>query len=306
VIEGEGSDSIDPSQRLQDLAVQHGGSSLMLAFERPNSAQWRDVSWQARMAGHQILTDEAVSGEFVFPVADSGDGGKIVAPMAQNDDVDGDGEPDEDILVTGDSTENDFSPPTGGEGGAGGVGSGGGNEFSPDNGGGGGEIVAEETPCVEAAPSSVSLQDLNNKALTESIAISNRNDETFEYGVILYLKDGVLHSTGVFGGQYTDRVDWNLGIPLVPDGAIIVATLHNHPNENNVNDTIPSMDTMRNPGGTDWLAYDSFLTIAQRNTRGITADPNMLMYIYTNEDMKTRVYDKTERNTTQTSCSLQS
>jgi hypothetical protein len=151
----------------------------------------------------------------------------------------------------------------------------------------------------------VALQDLNNQALKASNDIHAGNDEMWEYGVIFYLKDGRLQNTGIFGGDSPGEINWSLGFARVPDGAIIVATLLNHPDDPNVVDSIPSMDTMQNPGGHDWLAYNSFLLGGDSNSRGITTDPNMLMYIFTNEDNKTRVYDKTDRNTTHPSCSLQ-
>jgi len=219
------------------------------------------------------------------------------------DDVDGDGEEDGPITVTGrrnvsEGTDGDI----GGNYGAG---------FYPGTSGPGGSSVdgqteqAKDTPCVEAAPSNVALQDLNNQVLKASNDIHAGNDEMWEYGVIFYLKDGRLQNTGIFGGDSPREINWNLGFARVPDGAIIVATLHNHPDDPNVDDRIPSMDTMQNPGGNDWPAYDNFLSVADRNSRGITTDPNLLMYIFTNEDSKTRVYDKTDHNTTHPSCTLQ-
>lgn len=221
------------------------------------------------------------------------------------DDVDGDGEEDAPITVTG---RRNVSEDSGGDiggnyaagfypGGTGGMG----GSSSPD----GPVEQAKDTPCVEAAPSNVPLQDLNNQVLRASNDIHARNDEMWEYGVIFYLKDGILQNTGVFGGGSPGDINWNLGFARVPDGAIIVATLHNHPDDPNVDDRIPSMDTMQNPGGHDWLAYNSFLLAGDNNSRGITTDANMLMYIFTNQDNKTRVYDKTDRNTTYPSCSLQ-
>lgn len=62
---------------------------------------------------------------------------------------------------------------------------------------------------------------------------------------------------------------------------------------------------MQHPGGRDWQAFDQFLAF---HSRGITTDPNMLMYIMADEagdPLKTYVYDKTDKNTTPHSCSLQ-
>ena len=63
---------------------------------------------------------------------------------------------------------------------------------------------------------------------------------------------------------------------------------------------------MQHTYGQDWNSYDSVKDIGTKDYRNITASNNLLMYIYSNEDGKTHVYDKTDRNTTQTSCSLQS
>jgi hypothetical protein len=96
-----------------------------------------------------------------------------------------------------------------------------------------------------------------------------------------------------------DQIDWNAGIPSVPDGARILAILHNHPDDTMIDDRYPSP---RSEGGTDWEAYEAVRSWG--GTRGITVDQNLLMYIYTNEDRKTWVYDVTDKQTERTSCSL--
>lgn len=185
----------------------------------------------------------------------------------------------------------------------------------PDTGGGGGggtggetPPVAKETPCVEAAPSSCTLQDLNNLALAASNEIAAGDDEGREFGVIFYTLDGVLGETPIFTNVNTESpdsdIDWNRGLALVPDGAVIVGMLHNHPDISGIVDTIPSYNNMTTHGQ-DWTSYDSFQRLNSMDYRGIHADPNMLMYIYSNEDHKTHVYDKTDHNQTSPSCSLQ-
>lgn len=170
------------------------------------------------------------------------------------------------------------------------------------NGPDGGELIAEETPCVEAAPSGVSLQDLNNKVLEEANEIVVKGDWNKEWGAIFYISNGQFHSTGLFTSGDTGEIDWSIGIAMIPDDAVIVATLHSHPDIDGINDGIPSYtDIMAGMDGKDWIAFDQFINL---NTRGITSDSNLLMYIVTNEDNKTRVYDNTDRNTQRKSCAL--
>lgn len=112
--------------------------------------------------------------------------------------------------------------------------------------------------------------------------------------------------TSVFTNPNSDdpssEIDWNIGVSMIPGGSIIVGTLHNHPDISGINDTIPSYSDVRtNSRGTDWLSYDSIIGF---NSNGITTDPNLLMYIYSNEDHNTHVYDKNDHNTTTTSCGL--
>jgi hypothetical protein len=183
--------------------------------------------------------------------------------------------------------------------------SGDGTGGSGDGGEGGGASlpVAKDTPCVSFAPSGVSLQDLNNLALAESIKIGAYSNQRIEYGAILYLSGGTLHSTGIFTSGMEGEIDWNLGLRNIPSGSIIVGTLHSHPDIAGITDTIPSYtNILDGTTGTDWLAYSAIVAL---NWHGITSDPNMLMYIYSKEDSKTHVYDKSDRNTTHPSCSLQ-
>jgi hypothetical protein len=211
------------------------------------------------------------------------------------------------VVVTGPSWQPDWSWlwSTGG-------GSGGGGDPGGNGGSGGGETAPEAlpTPCVEASPGGVALQSLNNMALamTNKIASEHADYSTYEFGVILYTLNGELASTPVFSSHSDSEINWNLGVDMLPNGAVIVGILHNHPDEPGIDDTIPSLNTMQHPGGHDWQAFDSFLTVSDRNSRGITTDPNMLMYIMAHESgdpLKTYVYDKTDKNTTHHSCSLQ-
>lgn len=175
-----------------------------------------------------------------------------------------------------------------------------GMEPHPTIGGSGGGPIeymepAKETPCVTAAPAGFSLAEINNVALALSETIAKGNDDEWEYGAIIYAVDGRIGFTSVVTQQNPDNVIYPLG--EVPDNAVILAVVHNHPDVHTINDTYPSEP--------DWENYDRLVNPPRPLPGGITADRNMLMYVYTNQDWKTRVYDKDDRSTTQPSCSLQ-
>jgi hypothetical protein len=170
------------------------------------------------------------------------------------------------------------------------------------NNGEGGEYMdpPKDTPCVEEKPDGVDLLEINTAALLASNAIAARNDETYEYGVIIYEVNGQIGWTQPFTQQSETNIDWNGGIPMVPDGARIIGIVHNHPDVGSIDDRYPSYDIFQND---DWDAYDALRDWG--GTRGITVDSKMLMYIYTNQDHTTRVYDKTDKGDTHPSCPLQ-
>lgn len=177
----------------------------------------------------------------------------------------------------------------------------------PEEGGGGGEQIdpPKETPCVSKSPDGYSLEEINTLALIASTRIAALNDENVEYGIFIYSYQGQLHFTAVFGGNQGESINWNLGVSKLPDGAHIVATVHNHPDLNGIDDRIPSrMNVITQEEGRDWASYDA-LQNWSGSTRGITVDSKALMYIYTNQTEATYVYDKEDRNTTRASCTLQ-
>ena len=181
------------------------------------------------------------------------------------------------------------------------------NSYSGAGVGGGGDTsattpVANVTNCVETTlTSGADLQTVNNAALEASNAIAALNDETFEYSSIVWQLNGTVGWTAPFTSGHTGDVNWMGGLSQVPDGAVIVGIVHNHPDESGIPDGIPSGSGSY--GGEDWNAYEQMMNISLPN--GITVDPNMLLYIYTNEDNKTRVYDNTDKSQTSPSCSLQ-
>jgi hypothetical protein len=172
--------------------------------------------------------------------------------------------------------------------------------LSPESSGSGGPYeempAAKQTPCVTASPEGYSLEEINNVALYLTGLIRAGRDGLWEYGAVIYAENGVIRFTGVVTQQNPDQVDYPFS--QVPDGAVILAVIHNHPE-------VPTIDD-RYPGAKDWNTYRQ---LVQANSpllsRRITADPKMLMYVFSNQDWKTRVYDKNDMDSTAPQCSLQ-
>ena len=166
------------------------------------------------------------------------------------------------------------------------------------------------TPCVETtfATPGVSLTDANRAALAASNVIAQQNDETYEYSSIIFFYNGQVGFTEPFTNRSPDHVDWLNAEILsnIPDGAVIVGVVHSHPDARETNDTIPSNEGAQGGYTDDWMMYNQMVGMAVGTLpRGITVDSNMLLYIYSDEDRKTHVYDKTDKNESRTSCSLQ-
>jgi hypothetical protein len=180
----------------------------------------------------------------------------------------------------------------------------GGGGYGGGSGGGGGTTGTEAnpTPCVETSfdSSDASVHAANNAALAASNAIAAKDDETFEFSSIVYSLNGQIGWTQPYTDHLTDQVNWLGGIGQVPSSAVILGIVHNHPDIDGISDTIPSLTS---EGGRDWQSYDQLESWS--GTRGITVDDNALLWIYSNEDGKTHVYDNTDRETQYTSCSLQ-
>lgn len=271
---------------LIDLWIGEPGDNAMRTIERPNLAAGTSL--------HALLAQ--ASDAFDFEA-----GGKTRALRANYIkpqpggyvDENGNGQYDEGelIVVTGKrpkEADGDGDPPSGGDNGGGG----------DSNGPGVTTREPNETPCVEEAPTGVDLKDINRQALAAANEIHSMDDEHYEYGVIVFEKDGVVGRTEVFTDLDENHINWNGGVPGIPDGARILAIIHNHPASGVVNPGVPSSDSLSD----DWDSYDAVVNWG--GTRGITVDSNLLMYIYTDKTEKMYVYDKTDRNTSHLSCSL--
>lgn len=214
-----------------------------------------------------------------------------------NDDVDGDGKPDDPITVTGDKPkdvdEDDDSgwiPDPGG---------GGGGDDSEGDGPGGGEVIAEETPCVDQKPAGTDLGKLNDLAKTSAIKLGALQDDTgWEWGALIYRgAEGGLHVTAPFTSQEHDRIDVAISLPA---GSHVVGYVHTHPVSNNTDERRPSPDDR------------DFLNVMSSDSSGtVTGDPNMLLYVVTKDEplgsspsYKTYVYDKSEWNGEDVGCPL--
>lgn len=196
-------------------------------------------------------------------------------------------EPD-DIVVNGQRLSNNwyYTPPlvTGG-GGYGGGGSGNGPEDDYRD--------APDTPCVETtfASSSVSLDRVNNAAASAADAINaTGNAWKWEYGSFIYEYGGHVLFTPPFTNQNGGEVTFNTA--LLPPGAHVLGIIHNQP------DGFGGAD-QRFPSAADWTAYDA---LAGHTAGGKTFDSNMLNYITTDQDNKTRPYDNTDKNQNSASC----
>ncbi|NGM51796.1 hypothetical protein G5B46_19455 [Caulobacter sp. 602-2] len=172
------------------------------------------------------------------------------------------------------------------DGGDGGVG--------PDGGGDG--ITEEYPPCVEASPEGVAPGAILDTARSAAAQIAAGNDETFEYGALIWELNGTVGMGAIYTQNDTGQVQ--IGSSGVPDGARIVGYVHNHPDVAGVDDRTPS-----NHVGGDWDQYNALVN-STTLPRGITADPNMLLFIYTNEDGSLRAYDKTDEDTETASCAV--
>jgi hypothetical protein len=157
------------------------------------------------------------------------------------------------------------------------------------------------TPCVETTfvTPNVSLTDVNRAALAASNVISGLNHTNVEYSSIVFSLNGQVGFTEPYTDNREGEVNLLGSIGKVPAGATIMGIVHNHPAQFNVIDTYPS--------DPDWARYERIMDVSSSGglERGITADRNMLLYVFTNETGKTHVYDRTDKNSERTGCSLQ-
>ena len=117
----------------------------------------------------------------------------------------------------------------------------------------------------------------------------------FEYGVAIYEINGQIGYGDITTNNSPDYV--NILTRGVPDGARIIGYMHNHPDQPGIDDRVPSSGIDR-----DWHRYDNLVGAAL--SRGITVDANLLLVLYTDQDDKTRIYDKNDKNTTNPSCAI--
>lgn len=158
------------------------------------------------------------------------------------------------------------------------------------------------TPCVETtfATPNVSLTDANRAALAASNAIKHIGIyQTYEFSSIVFVHNGQVGFTDPYTDLLEDDVNLLGGIGNVPTGAVIIGVVHNHPDQINVDDRFPSPR--------DWVGYSNIQELSSSGSlpRGITADANTLFYMLSDQNRKTYVYDRTDKNTKSASCSLQ-
>lgn len=161
------------------------------------------------------------------------------------------------------------------------------------------EPARDTSSCISSTPAGHDIAEINNVAKAIAADIASKNDDEWEYGAVIYSLNGTIGFTRTVTQQNPDHVDYPLW--EVPEGAVILALVHNHPDVQFVNDQIPSNDPRRLD---DWDTYEDIEAMNPAQNRGISADPNMLMYVYTNQSNKTHVYDKNDRRTGHESCPL--
>jgi len=170
--------------------------------------------------------------------------------------------------------------------------------LSPEGSGSGGPYEpmdpANDTPCVTASPAGYSLVEINNVAKSMASDIAKENDGAWEYGGAIFGSNGQIGFTGIVTQQNVDRVSYP--ISQIPDGAVILALVHNQPNQHGSDESWPS--------DVDWDLYGDLQDGTIALPRGITVDPNILMYVYTDEDFQTRVYDKNDKDNENEQCAL--
>ena len=230
------------------------------------------------------------------------------------EDLNGNGQWDEGeplvVTGTGPSPNPGFSTGPGDTGGVGGTPVGEGPGSPGGSGGGTVTTVPNPTPCVseDATPSGAPLHQINTAALAAANAIEAKtglfDEEHVEWGSLVYVLNGVAGFTQPFTQHSQDSISITVGaLSAVPDGAVIVGFVHNHTALG-----VNSGMNQRAPSSADWQIRDGLTNFDIG--RGVTVDPNMLLYIHApsaagiHDGNKTRVYDRTDRNEA-SECSLQ-
>lgn len=187
------------------------GSKLQTAFwpDCRRTSELPSRSSRAPSGGERTVATTDVPEEFLLIMAmfTSPDGG---------DEPEGGEPPQDEVTVTGKrdrrvDDETQPPPPTGGDPGTG----------VPAGPGGGGEGAEPEEPgCVEAAPSSAALRDINNAAESAAAAMKAQAGwHAHEYSAIVFVSNGVIGVTSPYTDRRADDVNWLGALGEVPNGA---------------------------------------------------------------------------------------
>jgi hypothetical protein len=175
----------------------------------------------------------------------------------------------------------------GGEGPDPGTGSGGGG------GGDGGDPA--DPDCGDApngpTPQGVDINDIRDEARRIAADIADRNS-AWEWGSIIYVLDGQIHSTNIITQQSSEGV----GFPYssssyLPDRAHIIGWVHSHPYDR----TGPDQGRM---SGDDADAYETMIANADGRFK---VDTNLMTYVLDNETGKLTEFDEDDREGTRAS-----
>jgi hypothetical protein len=203
---------------IQDLGVSRGSTQQLRSFDRAEEVRLLGGRWQDQW----VLADESVE-----PLV--GDTDKILTAVASeepNDDTDGDGVPDDDIVVTGTrprTIDDDPWEPNPGDPGPGDGGGGGGGGDPP------GEDLCSTLTAAQKAEKAIDAEAA--KILNEILA---QIDQKMEYASIIW-RDvaGILHHTPLIPtSDRPGRFDLS-ALPQNSDGSPdysgVVGFIHSHP-----------------------------------------------------------------------------
>lgn len=176
-----------------------------------------------------------------------------------------------DIIVTGERPGFDLLYYVNDAGGV--IGDGGGGFGTGGSSGGGSDDPDHECPVAE--PNERSPEDIELDLLRQSAQLAAEKiaegDKRWEWGSILFLWNGGIHSTHPVTDRKPDQISFNYTESgSIPDGAHIVGWVHSHPNGGSRPNALSDLDV------------DIYDTMTGNSHGRFTVDPNMMTYVIDN------------------------
>ena len=156
------------------------------------------------------------------------------------------------------------------------------------------ELPAPPTPCVTEAPLAAPLLLINRHAKAAEARLRELDDSGWEYAVAIYTLRGTVEKTFPQTSQQPNFVAFDQS--AIPDGATMIAFLHNHPPAANQDGRLPS--------NYDRTVYDDLVGRAVMTNQRFNVDINMLFYIHDGNTNRTHVYDSATINSITAQCNL--